>query len=438
MFLLDGIATLISRPTWSRRRLGCLALAQPGSAVVNPRATDLLSVCLSRPGGLCTCPFGAGTISPGIFRCHTRMNGEGGMADKYPTIWDLQPHTAAKHAILRRYLQAWFPKLTAFNSRVVFIDGFAGPGRYTGGEPGSPMVAMETAIQHSHDLSKKELVFLFIEEDEERYLHLVEEIQKLQPPAYIKVQHAHGTFDDTLKQVVEALGDSHMAPALILVDPFGVKGLPFVTLEKLAGYPKSEFLISFMYESMNRFLTTPEFEPHLDEMFEVTGWREAVGIPDKVARHRFLVELYSSRLGDIGMDYRRTFEMRDAGDRVEYDLVFASHSIEGLKAMKDAMWKVDPSGSYRFSDATNPNQLTLFAHEPDIQQLKDRILERFGGRQASVELVERFVVAETAFRETHYKQQVLKPMEESGQLHVVSSKRKRRFAYPSGTVLRFG
>ena len=33
-------------------------------------------------------------------------------------------------------------------------------------------------------------------------------------------------------------------------------------------------------------------------------------------------------------------------------LVFATHNIEGLKAIKEAMWMVDPSGDYVFSDAT--------------------------------------------------------------------------------------
>lgn len=45
------------------------------------------------------------------------------------TIWDLEPHTAAKHEILRRYVQAWAPILSQGNfPHLVFVDGFAGPG----------------------------------------------------------------------------------------------------------------------------------------------------------------------------------------------------------------------------------------------------------------------------------------------------------------------
>jgi three-Cys-motif partner protein len=45
-------------------------------------------------------------------------------------VWPLDPHTHAKHVILRSYLGAWFPILNKYNGRIVYIDGFAGPGEY--------------------------------------------------------------------------------------------------------------------------------------------------------------------------------------------------------------------------------------------------------------------------------------------------------------------
>ena len=51
-------------------------------------------------------------------------------------LWPLEPHTTGKHLVLRAYLNAWLPILSSGNSRVLFIDGFAGPGEYAGGEEG--------------------------------------------------------------------------------------------------------------------------------------------------------------------------------------------------------------------------------------------------------------------------------------------------------------
>ena len=53
--------------------------------------------------------------------------------------------------------------------------------------------------------------------------------------------------------------------------------------------------------------------------------------------------------------------------RVDYFLFFATQNIKGLERMKEAMWRVDPLGDFCFSDATDPNGLTLFGLEPALQ-----------------------------------------------------------------------
>jgi three-Cys-motif partner protein len=46
------------------------------------------------------------------------------------TLWEIEPHTIAKHEILRRYLGAWFVIMGQTNRRIIYLDGFCGPGRY--------------------------------------------------------------------------------------------------------------------------------------------------------------------------------------------------------------------------------------------------------------------------------------------------------------------
>ena len=52
------------------------------------------------------------------------------MSEKLGTIWPLEPHTKAKHEILKYYLGAWFPILAKGSGRIVYIDGFAFLGYY--------------------------------------------------------------------------------------------------------------------------------------------------------------------------------------------------------------------------------------------------------------------------------------------------------------------
>ena len=83
------------------------------------------------------------------------------MAPPKTKLWELEPHTIGKHLVLRAYLDAWFPILSSWKKRILFIDGFAGPGEYTGGEEGSPQIGMRALVDHSAKIDA-EVVLFFI------------------------------------------------------------------------------------------------------------------------------------------------------------------------------------------------------------------------------------------------------------------------------------
>jgi three-Cys-motif partner protein len=360
------------------------------------------------------------------------------MPDKHPTIWGLAAHTAAKHAILRGYMGAWLPKL-AWARRIVFIDGFAGPGEYSGGEPGSPLIAVDVAVTHKADLSGCEIIFAFVEEDPARYEHLTGLLESIQVPDNLSLQHENSEFEAVLTEALNKLdADGHnMAPAFVMVDPFGFKGLSMNLLARLAKHPRSELLVSFMYESINRWLGQSQLAGLFDKLFGDPNWREALKLKTAQERLDFLHNLYVSQLKAVGMTFTRSFLMLDSGNKPEYFLIFATKSLDGLKAMKRAMWKVAPAGNFQFSDATKPDQLTLFDPKPDFGQLKGQIIEKFSGvSKFTVDELENFVVVDTAFLESHFKKNILVPMEKADELEVLASPRKKALSYPAGTVMR--
>ena len=260
-------------------------------------------------------------------------------------LWELKRHTGAKHQILRAYLSAWFPILGSAHGRVIFVDGFAGPGEYTDGEPGSPLVAIEAASVHQGRLSHRELMFLFIEEDAERHEHLEGVIAAKQAageiPTNFHYRALHGSFAEVVGGVLNSLGRNRLDPAFVMIDPFGVKGIPYELIQRLAGYPQTELLISFMYESIARFLSTTEFEQHLDSLFGCPEWRQALSISDPARKATYLHDLFRQQLEAAGMDHVRSFKMIDEGGRTEYFLFFATHHVKGLEVMKDAMWSLE-------------------------------------------------------------------------------------------------
>ena len=355
------------------------------------------------------------------------------------TLWDLKRHTAAKHEILRAYLSAWFPILGSAHGRVIFVDGFAGPGEYAGGEPGSPLVALEAASLHAHRLADRELMFLFIEEDADRHRHLDGLISAREAagdiPENFYYRTIHGSFADVVGRVVGSLRRNQLAPAFVMIDPFGVKGIPYELIRDLASYPRTELLISFMYEPIARFMATAEFESHLDALFGRPDWRAARRMDDSRQKSAYLHDLFMDQIKFAGMDYVRSFRMLDEGGRTEYFLFFATHNIKGLDVMKDAMWSVDPSGTYRFSDVTDPDQLVMFQLDPDYGQLRSAVQGRFSGQTVSIQEIEHFVIADTPFRKSHLRKNALDILDDEGHIHVTG--RKKRHTYPEGTLVTF-
>jgi three-Cys-motif partner protein len=114
------------------------------------------------------------------------------------TLWEIEPHTKAKHELLHIYLSAWFPILGSKIPRIVYIDGFCGPGKYVGGEDGSPIIALKEAIKQPI-LASSEVIFLFIDERPDRISHLEAELSSLKIPKNFHVHTIINEFESTLK-----------------------------------------------------------------------------------------------------------------------------------------------------------------------------------------------------------------------------------------------
>jgi hypothetical protein len=197
-----------------------------------------------------------------------------------------------------------------------------------------------------------------------------------------------------------------------------------------------------MYEEINRFIGLPDQTKNFDSFFGAGEWRGCVPISKPSERNRCPHDLYLRQLKEAATaKYVRSFQMRNASGLTDYYLIYATNNLLGLKMMKEAMWKIDESGEFTFSDATDPNQMVLFSADPRYESLAQQILEKFGKRETTVGAVEEFVIAETAFRETHFKRQILKPFEtgDPPRLQVTSapSNRKRGTFGSASIRLRF-
>lgn len=369
--------------------------------------------------------------------------------------WPIEPHTQTKHLILRRYLEAWLPIMARSNGRILFVDGFAGPGRYVGGEEGSPLIALGTLLAHPQFQAaqgQREVVFIFIEKEEDRAGALEDELRKFAAgrklPAWVKYQVRRGEFAAEMTHVLDSVTQKgiSLAPTFALIDPFGFAGAPMAVVKRIMANPHCECLITFMYEFINRFVGHPEaaIQAHFDELFGTPRWRPLIVEADPERRRSGLVGLYQEQLsGEAGAKFVRTFEMINTGNRTEYFLFFATNSPQGLSKMKQAMWKADPLGGQAFSDLTDPRQMVLLDQTTDPSPLRKLLRDRFR-RHGWVDISEiaRFVLEGTPYSEAiHLRRRTLGEMEraESAMVEVrrPAGRRDRAGEYPAGTQLRF-
>jgi len=358
------------------------------------------------------------------------------------TIWPFEPHTQAKHAILDRYLKAWLPITSSISGRIVYIDGFAGPGKYLDerGQPtidGSPLIAINAARKHKLQLNA-EIVFFFIEVNHNRCEYLKSLLESIDLPQNMRCEVIEGKFDETLSSLLNYLDEQkkYLAPVFVFIDPFGYSDTSFSLVKRIMKNPKCEVLINFMYHDINRFISDPNKARHFDLLFGTEAWREIATLKDPQERKLKTLSLYQKQLEEEAkIKYIRFFEMINKFNQTEHFLFFGTNNLEGLRQMNAAMWKVDPTGAFQFSDRTNPNQMVLFTPEPNYQLLKKLIIREFSGRIVSVEEIDKFVLI-SGF--THFKRHILKPMGEAEEITVIESNGKRRKgAYPPSTIIRF-
>ena len=356
------------------------------------------------------------------------------------TVWSIEPHTAAKHELLKHYLGAWFPILASREGRIIFLDGFAGPGIYDDGQPGSPIVALRTLLDHSAfpRYSRCEFIFHFIEKDASRCDRLRIELRRFDPlPANVKASTHLGEFQDMIEGVSESLSSRNrrLAPTLAFVDPFGVSGVPMDLISRFLDSPKCELFLILMVDHLNRFLSAEHMRSGRDSLFGTDDFSEVEAAPAG-ERIPLLVDLYKQQLcGVAKFQHALDFAMRRANGTVAYYVVYATRSITGVEKFKDAMWKVDPSTGSTFSDRHWNQGSLLTGSNVELSQLQRRLGDEFGGEDVSIERLEEFTLLDTPFRKPHLSS-ALKSMEGRGTI-VVARPEGSRSGFKHGTQIHF-
>ena len=357
------------------------------------------------------------------------------MAAPTGVLWDRDEHTAAKHRILRKYLDAWLPIMARYNSKLLLIDGFAGPGRYRDGEDGSPIIMLKAFLEHTarDRIASTELVYFLIESHAGRAEHLTGEIEAMRPlPANVTAVPIHGEYTEVMERVLPEAGQ--LVPTFAFIDPFGFRDTKLVLTSRILGYPRCEVLVYFPTPYLARFVDHPDTVAAFTTLYGDRAWEAAIPLAGG-ERRQMLHDLFRDALGRSAT-FVRSFEIITAGGN-GYHLFFGTSNKMGLAKMKEAMWAVDPVGGARFRDSTTAGQLVLFEQEPDFSVLRDILATHFGATPFTIEQAEEYTLLLTPFLPTHLRRRTLAVAEKDGLLDVTRPAGSKAGSFVPGTVLRF-
>ncbi|WP_119727092.1 three-Cys-motif partner protein TcmP [Thermomonospora amylolytica] len=324
-------------------------------------------------------------------------------------LWKLEPATAAKHRLYRRYLDAWWPILLQrrkdghLPSRVTYVDAFAGPGEYVDGEDGSPVIALDRLLNHAAvermHLSRDRVCLIFIEANRARYEHLRALIvRKFGPLEHlpVRVEVRHGVASDCIEILGEC--DAWGSPILAIFDSWGNVNVPLSTVSRIARNRSSEVITTF---GPNWFSRRREIDQGaFDSVFGGRQyWEEADRDSRPDERWRRWLSTYRDAMGRAGFEYRLHFQVVPRTGQPLY-LVYGTNHEKGVEVMKDAMWDVDSSDGMSFRDprtrgAPAPGQTYLWGAD-SLPELHELVTQRLDEGPLTLEALQRWLLLETA------------------------------------------
>jgi three-Cys-motif partner protein len=329
-------------------------------------------------------------------------------------LWKREPHTEAKHRLYRGYLDAWWPILLQLDwvRRLTYVEAFAGPGTYVGGEPGSPVLALRSLLGHGKlhgmNVRRDRVQLLFMEKSKARALNLeevlVDEFGPLDElPCEVHIKHEADATTDLSTVLTEH--DAWGSPILAVLDSWSNVAVPWADVARIGANPSSEALVTFGPHWFQRWR-----EMSSEQIDLVMGGRERWASRNHTSTSTFAtwqnwLTTYQASLEAAGFQYQLAFEVRPANGVPLY-VVYGTDSDRGVEKFKDSMWKVDRRDGMAYRDprctAALPGeeQLALFggaAEDTRVDpELRFLVSERIKSAPLTLDELRRWVLLKTA------------------------------------------
>lgn len=263
--------------------------------------------------------------------------------------------TRIKHAILQKYLPAFFHILGTRHPRLLYVDAFAGRGDYSDGDqtvPGSPLHVLNLIAKTPKFAASVKTYFT--EPDPELFEKLSAAVDafckshpEVQRPIMQEKPFREGT-EDLFAYLAEEGG--RLPPTFLFVDPCGVNGADLGSIGRYAA-EQSEVFLFFNYDGINRIAglrdrargTLSELLGSDEARDRLIAALEACDTPAE--RENCILTFYLDLLRDQqGWTYTCPFRIEMEGRRsTSHYLIHATKHPLGFRLMKEVMWPLGHS-----------------------------------------------------------------------------------------------
>jgi three-Cys-motif partner protein len=262
----------------------------------------------------------------------------------------------------------------------MLIDGFAGRGTYMEGEPGSPKIMHDRAVELVEAGLVESVAIRCTESDPMNFAHLRKVFADLPKHDGVTVKVTEETFQEVAERFADWAETQHPPPpTFVFVDPFGISGVSLDLLRRLMKLERLEVFLTLMVRDPARFLAEENYAAPLTELFGGEKWRECVNAENRPQCLMFKFrDIVLDGVAEYALPYR-VFE--DERQTVLYYLVHLTNNDLGMREMKKAMMKRTGDMSFYPVTLRPPDQLALdVAESAPYPSLQEWLQSTYNGR----------------------------------------------------------
>ena len=361
-----------------------------------------------------------------------------------------KPWSEVKDQLLGCYVKPYIQKLLYTRKPIVYVDCFAGKGRFDDGKPGSPLIAMDIIREclESTKMAQPQIRPSFID------LNYANDL-KVNLQGYENARVLSGKYEDHISGILQNSQDCNV---FLYIDPYGIKALQCSLFDSFARAPFNsiELLINlnsfgFVREACNAMglqlrLDDPalfddlvEYDPtklgasdkSKRELNDIAGgeyWQAIItgykaGYIDGYEAEERFAKQYCQRLSQ-NYAYVLNMPLRiKRGQRPKYRMVHATNHPDGCLLMVDNIcnrWEA-------LRDIQTEGQLSIFQEDVnnqnfDLSEIRDRIAGHYSTIPGWVPLnvsLAQFFIKHGPICKTKDVKEVLKELENAGKIQVL-------------------